>query len=427
MTMQTKTIIRSAPKSDLVGMRNRFARDIIFGLLTKMSRGRLEVVLTDGTKKVFGNEASAVTASLKVHDDAMFWRCLLYADIGLAESYMDGLCDVTSIADVIAWFLLNQEQSPVLRESAHSSRLLNLLGFINKIAHAFRRNSKSNSARNIADHYDLGNDFFTTYLDKTMTYSSALFANLEMNLETAQRAKFERIACKLKVEQSDKVLDLGCGWGGLSVFLAKTFHCSVTAVTISREQHDYVSALIKREQLEDLIDLRLEDYRQLTGKFDKIASVEMIEAVGEEYLDLFVRRLDNLLAPNGLLCVQMITCPDSRYAIAKSNVDFIQKHIFPGSLLPSLYRVNSAMLAAGDLFMVDLLDMTASYVITLERWQRNYEKNLSALRSQGFDERFIRKWRYYFEYCQAAFNMRNVSVVQALYSRPNNRRLAGQI
>jgi cyclopropane-fatty-acyl-phospholipid synthase len=221
------------------------------------------------------------------------------------------------------------------------------------------------------------------------------------------------------------VLDLGCGWGGLSVYLARNFGCSVTAVTISSEQHDYVQKLIRSEKLDHLIDLRLEDYRNLEGKFDKIVSVEMIEAVGEEYIDVFVRQLDALMERDGLLLLQMITCPDSRYDVARANVDFIQKHIFPGALLQSLYRVSSAMRSCGDLFMVDLFDMTPSYVTTLERWQETFEQNLRAVRSQGFDERFIRKWRYYFEYCQAAFQMRNVSVVQATYSRPNNRRLAG--
>ncbi len=426
MAINTETVNRPAAISEFEQYRNRLAKKVVLSLLAKMSRGRLEMVMPDGRKHVFGDGSGGISASVHIRDEAVFSRCLLYADIGLAESYMDGLCDFDSIAGVISWFLLNQDNSPVLNESSQASRLLNILGVINRMYHRTRRNSKSNSRKNISEHYDLGNEFFSLFLDATMTYSSALFSDPSVTLEAAQLAKFERIARQLRIERSDRVLDLGCGWGGLSCFIASTFGCRVTAVTISKEQHAYVAELIRRKNLGNLIDLRLEDYRHLTGKFDKIVSIEMIEAVGDEYIDLFVRKLDSLLESDGLLLMQMITCPDSRYDVARSNVDFIQKHIFPGSLLQSLYRVSTAMRACGDLFLVDLFDMTPSYVTTLSRWQESFEKNVSSVRSQGFDERFIRKWRYYFEYCQAAFLMRNVSVVQATYSRPNNRRLAGR-
>jgi cyclopropane-fatty-acyl-phospholipid synthase len=426
MATNTKTVNRSIATSEFEQARNRLSKKVVLSLLAQMPQGRLEMIMPNGDKQVFGNGSGDVSASVRIHDEAVFSRCLLYADIGLAESYVDGLCDFQSIAGVISWFLLNQDNSPVLNESSRASRLLNILGLINRICHFTRRNSKSNSRKNISEHYDLGNQFFSLFLDKTMTYSSALFADPTITLEAAQLAKFERIAQQLRIERSDRVLDLGCGWGGLSCFIAGTFGCRVTAVTISKEQHDYVAELIRRKKLEHLIELRLEDYRRLTGKFDKIVSIEMIEAVGEEYMNVFVRKLDSLLESDGVLLMQMITCPDGRYDVLRSNVDFIQKHIFPGSLLPSLYRVSSAMRACGELFMVDLFDMTPSYVTTLKRWQESFEKNSSSVLSQGFDERFIRKWRYYFEYCQAAFQMRNVSVVQATYSRPNNRRLAGR-
>jgi cyclopropane-fatty-acyl-phospholipid synthase len=426
MILKTKIVDPSLSQSKIDIRRNLFARKIVLSLLAKMSVGRLEMTLPEGTTKVFGGADNQISAALRVFDDSMFWRCLLYGDIGLAESYIDGLCEISNIRDVLSWFLLNQENSPVLTESDGYSPLFNSFGLINKVLHSWRRNSKSNSRKNIAEHYDLGNQFFEMFLDRTMTYSSALFTDASMTLEAAQLAKFERIAAQLRIQQSDRVLEVGCGWGALSIFLAKNFGCSVTAATISKQQHEFVSDLIRRERLENLIDLRLEDYRNLTGKFDKIVSIEMIEAVGEEYIDLFIRKLDRLLAADGLLLLQMITCPDSRYDIAKANVDFIQKHIFPGALLQSVYRVSSAMRRCGDLFMVDLFDMTTSYVITLQRWQESFERRAREIRELGFDERFIRKWRYYFQYCQAGFQMRNVSVVQATYSRPNNRKLAGR-
>jgi cyclopropane-fatty-acyl-phospholipid synthase len=406
-------------------MRNRFARKMVFSLLSHMSQGKLEVTLPDQSKHVFGNQAADITARIIVDDESMFWRCLLYADLGLAESYMDGLCDFSSIADVVSWFLLNQDGSPVLNESNEVSPVLNLAGFGNQFLHALRHNSQNNSRKNISDHYDLGNNFFQLFLDPTMTYSSALFLTNELTLEQAQLAKFARAAGMLRINPGDRVLDVGCGWGGLSLYMAKTFDCHVTSVTISQQQYDYFSALIRRENLQDRIDLKLVDYRLLEGKFDKIVSIEMIEAVGEEYIDTFIKKLDSLLARNGILLMQMITCPDSRYDIAHANVDFIQKHIFPGSLLQSLHRVTTAMNKCCDLFMVDLFDMTDSYVTTLKLWQIAFENRTTELAELGFDERFIRKWRYYFEYCQAAFFMRNVSVVQATYSRPNNTKLNG--
>jgi cyclopropane-fatty-acyl-phospholipid synthase len=414
-------------KSALERKRNQLAAGVVLGLLRRMRMGRLDLTLPDGTREHVGTGQAEFCADLQIDDDEFFWRCILFGDIGLAESYMDGLCRTSSVASLIAWFLYNHEQSPVLNESGNASRLFNLFQLINKFIHASRRNSQANSKSNIKEHYDLGNDFFALFLDNSMTYSSGLFTDRSMSLEGAQKAKIERAVTQLQIKPSDRVLDLGCGWGALSLYIARNIGAKVTAVTISRQQFDAFQQLIAKERLEHLIDLRLEDYRNLSGKYDKIVSIEMIEAIGDEYMDVFVRKLDQLLDKDGLLLMQMITSPDSHYDVLKANVDFIQKHIFPGSLLPSLHRVSQAMVRSGDLFMVDLFDMTSSYVVTLKRWQDAFEANLPAVRSMGFDERFIRKWIYYFQYCQAAFHTRNISVVQAMYSRPHNRKLSGEM
>jgi len=427
--------------------RGSLGRNLIFSLLSKMNRGRLEVTLPDGSRRVFGamdesagadcisagiatgvaagvttGVADDVTAGINVHSEEFFTRCLMYADIGLAESYLDGLCSFSSVRDVISWFLLNQN-SPMLNESKVSSRLINVLGHANRFVHGLRPNSKSMSRKNISEHYDLGNEFFQLFLDSTMTYSSALFTDVGLELEHAQVAKFERIASQLRVSPGDRVLEVGCGWGGLSCYLARTFGCRVTGLTISQQQFDYATKLVMDSGLEHLVELRLEDYRDHVARYDKVVSIEMIEAVGDKYMDVFVEKLDSFLDDDGILLMQMITSADSRYDTLKRNVDFIQKHIFPGSLLPSLYRVSSAMLKCGDLLMVDLFDMTDSYVTTLYRWEQAFQASRDELVAMGFSQRFIRKWIYYFEYCQAAFDMRNVSVVQATYSRPNNRKL----
>lgn len=404
-----------------------WSRQIVFSLLSKMKRGCLEIITPEQESYLFGQEKFGLNPVIRVHDNEFFRRCVLYADIGLAESYIEGLIEISNIKDLISWFLVNQHESPVLNESKAASNLINMLGFVNNTVHALRPNSKALAKQNIYEHYDLGNDFFSIFLDSSMTYSSALFKNARMSLAEAQVAKFERIANQLNIQASDKVLEVGCGWGAFCAFLAKKYACSITALTISQEQYDYCKKLFKKEGLEALIDLRLEDYRDHQGLYDKIASIEMIEAVGDKYMDTFIAKLDSLLAKDGLLAMQMITSADSRYETLKANVDFIQKHIFPGSLLPSLNRVNRAMMACGELLLVDLYDMTESYVITLRRWQDAFEQDLDLVRCQGFDERFIRKWKYYFEYCQAAFATRNISVVQATYSRPNNLKLAGGV
>lgn len=402
----------------------RFAKATIIALLQKMPKGRLEIQMPDGQCQTFGAgiDSFSPVAKIVVHSDEFFERCLLFGDLGLAEAYLDGLCDLHSIRSVISWFLLNQD-SVLLNESKTANAMFNLLGVLNKIGHALRDNSIAKSKTNIAEHYDLGNDFFKLFLDESMAYSSGLYTR-DYSLHDAQLAKFERIAKELRIAPGDRVLDLGCGWGGLTCYLAQNFDCSLTALTISQQQYDYTSKLIADLDLKHKIDLRLEDYRLHSGLYDKIVSIEMIEAVGEKYMDQFIQKVDSLLVRDGLLLMQMITSADSRYEVLRSNVDFIQKHIFPGSILPSLYRVNTAMVKCGELFLVDLADLSNSYVRTLRAWQDNFVSHRAQLRAMGFDDKFIRKWLYYFEYCQAAFAMRNVSVVQALYSRPNNPTLS---
>ncbi|MBX9687586.1 MAG: cyclopropane-fatty-acyl-phospholipid synthase family protein [Candidatus Obscuribacterales bacterium] len=426
--MQTKIASRqSAAKvsieSKFPQVLNKLASEKIFALLSQMKVGAIEMELPDGTCKRFGAAEGAPVSKLQVLNPDFFTRCLLYADLGLAESYLDGLCLIDDIRGLITWFLDNNEQSPVLNESENLSRILNLLGLVNKLLHRTRRNSELKSKSNISEHYDLGNEFFKSFLDCSLTYSSALFTHAAENLFDAQINKFDRICKQLRLKEGERLLEIGSGWGGFSVYAAKNYGTHITAITISEEQYSYMAELIKREKLQNLIELQLKDYRKLEGKFDKIVSIEMIEAVGEEYIDEYIAKIDSLLKPHGIVLLQLISCPDSRYETLAKNVDFIQKHIFPGSLLQSQHRVNMAMRKSGDLFPVDLFDLTESYVRTLEIWQENFNNNWSQIEKLGFDERFRRKWNYYFEYCQAAFYSRNISALQLTYSRPNNKSL----
>jgi cyclopropane-fatty-acyl-phospholipid synthase len=219
------------------------------------------------------------------------------------------------------------------------------------------------------------------------------------------------------------VLEIGSGWGGNAIYMAKNYGCKVTSVTISEEQLKFARAKVTQEGLSDKINIELLDYRKLEGQFDKIISIEMLEAVGDEFLDVYFKKCHELLKKDGLLALQVITCPDSRYESLRKGVDWIQKHIFPGSLLPSVGRINRAINATGDLSLVDLKEFGLDYAKTLSAWKEQFNKNLSEIKKLGFDEKFIRKWNYYFSYCEAAFAMRNINVMQLVYSRPNNTSL----
>jgi cyclopropane-fatty-acyl-phospholipid synthase len=252
-----------------------------------------------------------------------------------------------------------------------------------------------------------------------MTYSSAYFEHPDQSLKDAQAAKFDRLCQQLMFNHHDRVLEIGTGWGGLAVHAAKNYGCHVTSITISRQQYKWAKQRVVDEGLSKYVDVQLCDYRDMKGSFDKIVSVEMIEAVGHRYYSAFFKACQNLLAKKGMMGLQMILCPDSRYESFKTNVDWIQKHIFPGSLLPCVTELQTAIRKTGNLWLYNFEDMTAHYVRTLRLWRQAFWANIDQVRGLGLDESFIRKWNYYLCYCEAAFNRHNISVAQAIYTRPN--------
>ncbi len=410
-----------------------FYQRIILQSLAQMTLGCLHLELPDGTRKIIGQPGATICAHVRIVRDSFFKRCVLFGDIGFGEAFVDGDWDTDDITKVISWFILNVENSPAMSGSRSKKFLINLLGQYNRLLHLLRPNSLETSRRNISEHYDLGNNFYKLFLDPTMTYSSALFENgraelplcpatqqRRPTLEEAQTAKYDRLCQQLKFQSTDHVLEIGSGWGGFSLHAAKNYGCKITTVTISEEQFKFARELFQRAKLMDKIEIKLMDYRLLTGQFDKIVSIEMLEAVGDAYLETYFAKCHEALKPGGLLALQMITCPDSRHDSLRKNVDWIQKHIFPGSLLLSIHRVNEALRATGDLFLHDLKDLGLSYAETLKRWRIALNQNEAAARTQNFDTRFLRKWNYYFSYCEAAFALRNITVVQAIYTRPNN-------
>ena len=394
---------------------------VVLDAIGAMTAGCLRLDLPGGTTKIIGTPGADTSAHIRVLDPGFFRKCVLFGDVGFGESYVAGDWETDSIARVIAWAILNVEHAPAMSGSKARRFALNVLRSYNRVLHLLRPNSPATSKRNIAEHYDLGNAFYQLWLDPTMTYSSGYFTTPGQSLESAQVAKYDALCRKLRLAPHDHVLEIGSGWGGFASHAVRHFGCQVTTVTISEEQFAWARERFAREGIADRAEVRLADYRLLNGQYDKVVSIEMMEAIGDRYLETYFAKIHEVLKPGGLLGVQYITVPDSRHAELKRGVDWIQKHIFPGSLLLSVGRVNRALERTGDLFAHDLEDIGASYARTLHVWWEQFNSHLTDVRALGFDERFIRKWNYYLQYCEAAFAQRNISVVQAVYTRPNNR------
>lgn len=396
-------------------------RRLVLNSFAKLNFGQLEVLLPDGTRGVYGGRGEGVQAQIRIEREEFFKRCVLFGPIGFAEGYMAGEWTTNDLTSVIAWFILNANEAEALQtRRSMGTGFFNLLNTINRAFHRKRHNSRAMSKENIREHYDLSNDFFKLWLDSSMTYSSAYFEKADESLETAQIRKYDKLCRRLHLAPADSVLEIGSGWGGFSMHAARNFGCKVTTVTISQQQYDEASRRICEAGLSDKIQLLLCDYRDLRGQFDKIASIEMLEAVGDRYVDGYFAKIDSLLRPHGLVGLQAILCPDRQFPILRDGVDFIQKHIFPGSLLMCNARIGEALAACGDLNLFEYEDMAPHYALTLCRWRETFEARLPEVRALGFDDEFIRKWRYYLCYCEAAFGTRHITVAQMVYSRPDN-------
>lgn len=411
--------------------RPSWSRRAVFAALEPLQRGRLRMRLPGGEERLFGEPASAslgelpqgiaAEAIVNIHTEAVFRRAVLHGDIGFAEAYLDGQWTTPDLTAVIAWFIQNVDTAPTLSGSKRRTPWsLNLLRWANRLGHLARPNSLGRAQRNIQEHYDLSNEFFSLFLDPSMMYSSALWRHANQTLEQAQWEKNDALCRSLRLKATDHVLEIGTGWGGWALHAARHYGCRVTTLTLSREQHRLARERIAAAGLDDRVDVRLEDYRHVQGSYDKLVSIEMLEAVGHQFQPEYFRTCAARVKPEGLIALQFITCPDHRYAAFRKGVDFIQKHIFPGSLLLSLNRVNALLSEAGGFCLHEMRDFGPDYARTLRLWRETFEQRLDAVRGLGFDERFIRKWGYYLSYCEAAFALRNISVVHTLHTRPNN-------
>jgi cyclopropane-fatty-acyl-phospholipid synthase len=398
----------------------RWARGLVLRSFAPMTAGHLRILEPGGGVLEFGRAGQTPSAEIRIHDLAFYRRCFAGQDVGFGEAFQDGLWDTPDLPSVIAWFCANVDRSAEMSGATPKRLGLIPVTLANRLRHWLNRNTLSGSRSNIAAHYDLGNAFYSLWLDATMTYSSALFESPEATLEQAQTAKYERLARELRLGPEHHLLEIGSGWGGMASHAVRTRGCRVTTLTLSVEQARHCRERFQREGIADRAEVQVLDYRLAQGKYDRIVSIEMMEAVGDAYLGAFCRQVQALLKPDGLFAAQFITFPDCRHAELRRGVDWIQKHIFPGSLLLSINRLNAAMQSTGPLQLHGLHDMGPDYVRTLRAWRSRFNERKAEVLANGFDERFVRTWNYYLSYCESAFLWRNISVVQALWTAPNN-------
>jgi cyclopropane-fatty-acyl-phospholipid synthase len=401
------------------------ARGLVESVLGRIKHGNLTLKRLDGSHIVFG-DASAKPVIMEVLDDKVYAHCVLYGDIGFGEAYVNNWWTTPDLYQLMTLLIDNMHELGGFSGS-QSKMKGNFLKVVNRSFHLLRSNSKAGSKKNIQEHYDLSNEFYQLWLDKSMTYSSALWGNAHQSLEEAQKEKWKALAQNLELKKEDHLLEIGTGWGGFACYAAKEFGLKITTITISQEQHKYAQELFQREGVADQIELKLMDYRDLEGRFDKIVSIEMMEAVGHSFIPTFFTKLDALLKPQGLFSFQVITSPDSRYDEYRKNVDWIQKHIFPGGFIPSVGHLTKVYNQVSELQLVKFRDFGPHYAKTLKIWNENFLKVRDQVLSLGFSENFIRKWHYYLKYCEAAFDTRNISVVQMTLTRPNNRTLKHEV
>lgn len=384
----------------------------VLTLLGRIRHGYLKVTLPRGEVEAFGDEAAESRADLTVNEYRFFSRVILGGDIGLGESYMASEWDSSDPADLVRVLIENRD---TIADGNFATTVYNRLR--DRILHLARANTLPGSRRNIRRHYDLSNDFFRTFLDETMTYSCGLFSSPEESLEDAQRNKLHSLVRKARLTEDDHVLEIGCGWGGFAIEAVRQTGCRVTGITVSAAQYDYARKLVHDTGLEGHITILLRDYRSIGGLFDKIVSIEMLEAVGHRYLGSFFKSCDRLLKEGGLMALQTITIPDQHYDRYRKGMDWIRKHIFPGGHLPSLTAIGTAMTNHSSLTIDHAENIGMHYARTLREWRNRFLANLDSVSLIGFDRTFQRKWIYYFACCEAGFAARALGNLQIVLSR----------
>ncbi|MBH98169.1 MAG: SAM-dependent methyltransferase [Rhodospirillaceae bacterium] len=394
-----------------------FSRWFVHNRLRKLASDRLIICEGKRSWEYGDSELKADnTARISVHDARCYNDVAFGGTIGAGEAYMKGYWttdDLTSVVRILLKNrkLLNNMETGLSRFSEPA----------NKLVHWFNRNSKSGSRKNIAAHYDLGNEFFHLWLDESLMYSSAVFDDPKMSLEEASLAKMRRVCEKLELTDSDELLEIGTGWGGLAIYAAKEYGCRVTTTTISEKQYEFSVRRVKEAGLEDQVTVLKKDYRDLTGQFDKLVSIEMLEAIGHEFIDTYFQKCSSLLKSNGMMLLQTITIAHSEYERAKKSVDFIQRYIFPGGSLSSVQVLTSSVTRVSNLLLHHLEEIGLDYATTISHWRHRMFLKLADIKSLGYSDEFIRMWEFYFCYCEGGFIERAIGDVQLLLVKPDSQ------
>ena len=396
---------------------SRCLRRLVWSRLEELDVGRLVVDDGDRCQEYGPADEGSLAARIEIHDRRFYRHVVFGGSLGAAEAYIRGYWTCDDLVSLVRIFCRNPRLAGGLQRGA-----ARLLSPIARIAHALNRNTTAGSRRNIAAHYDLGNDFFALFLDETMAYSCAIFPEAQSTLHDASLAKFDRICQKLALTAEDHLLEIGSGWGGFAIHAAREYGCRITTTTISRKQYDYTRQQIEAAGLADRVTVLCQDYRELTGEYDKLVSIEMVEAVGHRFFDTYFGACSRLLKPDGMMLLQAIVISDQRFDRYRRSADFIQRYIFPGGCLPSIGAICQSLGRATDFQLSHLEDLTPHYAETLAIWRQRFRSNLDQVRGLGFSDEFIRTWDYYFCYCEGAFREREIGDVQILLTKPAWRR-----
>ena len=388
------------------------AHKVFFSAVAKIKIGSLSIETPDGESDSFDGTAPGPQGELRINDHSFYRRVLTGGEVAFGEAYQDGTCDSPDLVQLLMLALLNRQAVDLNRGVMRLiSKRKNLR------IHRSRVNTKEQSKHNIHAHYDMGNEFFSLFLDETLTYSSAVFAFEGQLLADAQSNKYQRMCEFAGITEESRVLEIGSGWGGFAIYAAREYGCHVTTITLSQEQLDLASQRIQEAGLSDRVDIRLVDYRDVEGKFDSIVSIEMFEAVGAEFFETFFMKCASLLKPGGKLAMQVITVPDRSFTAQKSGVNWVQKYIFPGGVLPSLAAMEQANARTG-LNIASVDNIGQHYAATLQQWRKAFWERIVDVRQQGYDQHFIRTWDYYLAACEAGFRSNNTDDVQIVFEKP---------
>ncbi len=407
-----------APRLDdrRYGGLDRFLRQRLLDQMATLQGRPLRIIDALGSTELAPGSNFARAITIHVGDPGFYRAVAANGSVGAGESYMEGHWTCDDLVGLVQ--LLVRNRGMLDRMETGWARLG---GLAMRGLHALRANTRNGARRNIAAHYDLGNEFFSLFLSEDLMYSSALYAGADDTLEQASARKLDRICEKLRLQPGDQVVEIGTGWGGFALHAARHYGCHVTTTTISREQHALAERRVAEAGLQDRVTLLLEDYRDLQGQYDKLVSIEMIEAIGAPFLDTYFGKLGSLLKPDGHALVQAITIEDHRYESALNSVDFIKRYVFPGSFIPSIAAMLDSKARSTDLALVQLEDFGSSYARTLQAWRQRFMARLPEVRAQGFDERFVRMWEFYLAYCEGGFRERSIGVAQLLMAKPGSR------